>query len=61
MGVEVQPAVEIDYEEGIKRLVEPAVGSRADRHAQIDPHAVGHAVAVVVYVPLWLRACQECR
>ena len=40
VGVEVQPAVEVDAEDGEQRLIEPAVGRRADRHPQIDPHAV---------------------
>ena len=52
VGVDVQPAVEVRAEDGEQRLVQVAVGGRTDRHPQIDPHAVRHAVAVVVHVPL---------
>ena len=49
--IDVQPAVEVDDQEGVQRFVEGAVFGLGDGVAEVDPHAVRHAVVVVVDVP----------
>ena len=51
MRVDVQPAVEVDDQEGVERFVEGAVFGLGDGVAEVDPDAVGDAVVVVVDVP----------
>ena len=51
MRIYIQPAIQVDAQERIQRLVPPAVFGFLNRVAQIDPDAVAHAVVVVVDVP----------
>ena len=51
MRIHIQPAIEVDDQKRIHRLVAGAVFGLLDGIAQVDPDAVGHAVVVVVDIP----------
>ena len=50
-GVEIQPAVHVEYQQGGHGFDESALGAFHHRRTEVDPHTVADVIVVVVDIP----------